>query len=248
MSGKIPPLNQSYRIDETLALRPEVRTLYRNYKRWAKKEVCWRSIGRPDKVHVGRVYDCALTLASLSFKGLDVAELGARASFLAPYLTRDAASVHVSDEFGRSHWELGKLPYWTRLWKRAAFHPERLTAGIVDMRATGFESESFDVVISFSAIEHIVKPEDGDTMAAREMGRICRPGGYVIISTDISDQFRKYHGYMYDEEALWERLIRPTGCEMYGEADLAWEGSDKGLHRDGGFESSACLFVLRKPE
>jgi len=250
----MPPLNQSYRMEATRKAHPKVEQIENDYRTWARDEVAWcphdhhPAFGKPGRIHVGRFYDCAITLASLDFAGKDVLELGARASFLSPYLTRVASSVHATDLFGKSHEGLGDLGHWTDLWKGAAFRPERLTCQAVDMLRPPYPPESFDVVISFSTIEHLTMPPDGDVLAAINMARLCRPGGHVVISTDMAKTFRMASGYYYDEEAVWERLIRPTGCEPLGAIDLSWGPSDKSPHKGGRFDRTACIFVLQKPK
>ena len=247
------PLNQSFRIEETLREWPAVAAALEGFESWARTSVGWcpydlhTSLGRPKMINVGRSYDAAIALVSVDFGGLDVLELGARASFLGPYLTQRAAHVTVTDLFGTSHPELGDLDYWTDLWTRAAFRPERLTCEIADMRATHYPDESFDAVVSLSAIEHVTRPEDGDTVSAVEMARVCRLGGYVVIGTDLSDRFRRRGGYYYDEKALFERLVEPTGCPLLGDTDLSWENADKYRHRSDEFDTSCCIFILRKP-
>ena len=246
------PLNQSYRIEETLEARPEVRNTKNTYADWARAigrepYLLHPSLGKPGKVHVGRAYDAALTLSSLEFDGLDVLELGARDSWISPYLTRVARRVEVTDIFGKVHLGSGSLSYWEEWWKKAAFNPERLTAETVDMMATGYEADTFDVVICISAIEHVNHPADGDIISSREMGRIVKPGGFLAIGTDLSDEFRRAGGYYYDEAAVHERLIQPSGCSPHGPIDLSWENADKSPHKSGKFEKSCCFFVLRKP-
>lgn len=246
------PLNQSYQIAATLEEREDVRTHQAEYEAWTQNEVRWDPsvhlrppYGKRPGYKTGRSYDCALTLASLDFDGLDVCELGARDSWFSGYLTGMAASVHVSDLFGSSFRGLGTLEQWTEWWKRGAPNPDRLSAEKQDMAALTYPDASFDVTLSFSAIEHI--PGNGDTRAIREMARVTRPGGYVVLSTDISDTFRRVGGNYYDEAALFARLIEPTGCELHGEYDLTWESADQKPHRSGDFLRSCVFFVLRKP-
>jgi len=244
------PLNQSYRIAETIATRPDVAALTIEFRSWLKNVVRWTpydtnpEIGySPGQVHIGRYYDAALTMASIDFTGLRILELGARFSFLGSYLTGVAAEVHVSDLFAND--QAGNLDQWDRLWSGAARRPERLHTGPIDMRTTGCADNAFDVVLNISAIEHV--PDYGDIVTMIEMGRIVRPGGFIVIGTDISDRFRIKRGKYYDEDAIYERLIEPSGCSLYGPADLSWAGCEnKSPHRDGGFDRSACLFVLQK--
>ena len=245
------PLNQTYRINATLEEREDVRRHHGSYETWCRAEVAWnpsehlRAPYDSDRVKVGRSYDCALALTSLDFQGADVCELGARDSFLSSYLTDRARSVHVSDLFGDSFRGLGSYQEWSEWWKRGAPHPDRLTPEVQDMSALTCADESFDVVVSFSAIEHI--RGSGDVRAVREMARVCRPGGYVVLSTDVSDEFRRVGGYYYGERALFARLVRPTRMDIHGDHDLTWEGADKKPHRSGAFLRSCAFFALKAP-
>ena len=242
-----PPLNQTYRIDETLAYCADVKAIYTQYENYLREVVRWVPhdtdpvLGEPGKVHVGRAYDAALVMASIDFTGFKVLELGARASFLGCYLT-GVAWVQMTDLFEAEN--MGGLDHWCGLWTKAALRPSFLHPDRVDMRDTGYIDNSFDAVLNISAIEHV--PEDGDIESVVEMARICKPGGFIVIGTDVSDQFRVAGGKYYDEVALYERLIEPSGCEIYGEVDLSWESTGKHRHKSGDFDMSSCLFVLRK--
>lgn len=245
------PISQSYRIKETLKACPTVARAKLAFEQWCDDVVCWNpkalnpALGDHPS-YKGRSYDVALTLAGITFAGAKVAELGSRFSFFSPYVTAWAKSVHVSDLFAPRSWDTEGAPnYWGRLWRRVARKPGNLIVETRDMQATGYADGEFDVVVSFSAIEHI--RGDGDIEAARELGRITKPGGFLVISTDLSDKFRQIGGYYYDDKALQERIIGPTGCDPFGEHDLSWAAADKWPHRHGGFEMSAALFVLKKP-
>jgi ubiquinone/menaquinone biosynthesis C-methylase UbiE len=50
-----------------------------------------------------------------------------------------------------------------------------------------YDSFSFDCVISISVIEHIGKNED--SKALREMWRVLKKGGYLIITTHVSNKY-----------------------------------------------------------
>lgn len=56
-----------------------------------------------------------------------------------------------------------------------------------DGRALGFPDESFDHAYSISVLEHI--PEDGDESALRELVRVMRPGGRLVLTTPYADSF-----------------------------------------------------------
>lgn len=237
------PLNQQYQIKRTLADRADVAANMKAIKSWVLERGGWERGGR--KPNLGRSYDDALALTAIDFADADVLELGGRASFLGAYVTRWARSVHVTDLFGDPFQDWGDLAQWRELWRTAAPEPDRLTVGAADMAdLSAFDAGEYDIVLCKSTIEHL--PGDDDVASMREMARVLRPGGLLLLTTDTAETFRRCRGHYYDEAALYERLIEPSGCDMYGPADLSWENADKSPHRDGGFLRSCCSFVLRK--
>lgn len=92
-----------------------------------------------------------------------------------------------------------------------------------DARALPFADGSFDRVTAISTLEHI---EDGDSAAIAELARVLAPGGRLVVSVPFNplkraDIFRTDDVYgragrafferIYDEEALQERLVGPSG-------------------------------------
>jgi len=102
-----------------------------------------------------------------------------------------------------------------------------------DSRSLSFADESFDRVLNLGSIEHV--PGDGDRLTAKEMGRVLRTGGRAIFSipygrryteSDTSPHVR-YFERRYDEKALQERIIQPSGLKeisrfYFGEPSLKW--------------------------
>jgi SAM-dependent methyltransferase len=64
-----------------------------------------------------------------------------------------------------------------------AYRDDRLDVRHMDARSLEFEDASFDVVFSLSSIEHFGSTHDVQ-QAAREVGRVLRPGGYAFIVTE----------------------------------------------------------------
>jgi SAM-dependent methyltransferase len=60
---------------------------------------------------------------------------------------------------------------------------DRLEVRWMDGRHLDFPDESFDVVFSMSSIEHFGSPRDVKR-AAREMGRVLRPGGHAFVTSE----------------------------------------------------------------
>jgi SAM-dependent methyltransferase len=72
----------------------------------------------------------------------------------------------------------------------------KLTAGepglelkVADGRELPFEDASFDHAYSVSVLEHI--PEPGDEQALRELARVTRPGGRVVITLPHATAYRE---------------------------------------------------------
>ena len=63
------------------------------------------------------------------------------------------------------------------------YREDRLEVRYMDGRELAFPDASFDVVFSVSSIEHFGGPRD-IARAARELGRVLRPGGHAVIITE----------------------------------------------------------------
>ncbi len=245
------PLNQTYHHEQTFREHPRVKELYNEYHAWAAvlgvAEVVNPITGQDKPNWAGRVYDHALTLAQVNFKDKVVCELGARLSVFPSYLTRYAKVVHASDGF-IGFQDTGDRETWYAIWRQFASAPERLVCEVQDMRDLGYLDNFFDVVTSFSTIEHI--HPDGDIAAAREMGRVCKPGGVVVIGTDMAAEYRtRTPSSKYDELAIFERIVEPSGCVMREPCDFSLDGADMmHVNLPDREPFTACLFVLDKPE
>jgi SAM-dependent methyltransferase len=106
---------------------------------------------------------------------------------------RHVTAVDLYDRGGWRHRE-GNESMIVRPWEFARFpYPrDRLTAKHMDATALSFPDNHFDIVFSFSALEHFYSfsiPNGGFLAAAaravREMARVLRPGGVAIIVTEI---------------------------------------------------------------
>jgi SAM-dependent methyltransferase len=99
------------------------------------------------------------------------------------------------------------------------FQGERLKLLKMDGCKLGFADNSFDVVFSLSSIEHF----GGHAAAAasmREMARVLKPGGCLVIATDLvlnPDQ-RLAEGFTLAE--LHQHVIKPSGLDLAEEIDL----------------------------
>jgi SAM-dependent methyltransferase len=69
-------------------------------------------------------------------------------------------------------------------WAPYPYRADRLEVRSMDALDLQFEDASFDVVFSLSSIEHVGGPA-GVRRAAGEMARVLRPGGHLLIATEL---------------------------------------------------------------
>ena len=120
----------------------------------------------------------------------------------------------------------------------------RLRLETQDARALTFPDDSFDAVYSISVLEHI--PDDGDSLALREIARVLRPGGRLCLTVPFSTKYeeewvgrdvferRRQRGEKvffqrrYDNDSLERRLVAPSGLRQgerayFGEPALPFD-------------------------
>ena len=80
-----------------------------------------------------------------------------------------------------------------------------------DIRTNSFPNDFFDTVISISTIEHIglghykdYKEEDGDKSAMREIRRIVKSGGQILITVPFGKRFIGKWYRVYNKEMIKE--------------------------------------------
>ena len=135
--------------------------------------------------------------------------------------------------------------------------PGRVISEVQDARTLPYEDNSFDAAYSVSVLEHI--PESGDTAAIREITRVVRPGGLIVVTTPYSTGYREtmvqhsvyerkggapgdpvFYERHYDHASLTSRLIDPSGAQLvdlqlWGEGTLRIE---RALTRMGGLRTA----------
>ena len=73
---------------------------------------------------------------------------------------------------------------------------------IGDVESLPFEREEFDVVVSRLALHHMLHP----AKVVREMTRVCRPGGTVLVEDIYGSEHPERAGY----QDRWEKLRDPS--------------------------------------
>ena len=107
--------------------------------------------------------------------------------------------------------------------------PGFILSEVQDGRALAYEDSAFDSAYSVSVLEHI--PDTGDSLAIKELIRIVKPGGLVVITVPYAeihhDTFVERGVYErgfqdapvfferhYDTTTLKSRLIEASGAEL----------------------------------
>jgi SAM-dependent methyltransferase len=138
-------------------------------------------------------YPFAVEMALRLPKGSTVAVFGAHADLLTTLLPTLGYDTHGIDvkEFRLER-------------KGFTFHRE-------DARKTSFPDAHFDAVFAVSTLEHIGlfdNDDAGDLKAAREMGRVLKPGGLFVITVPFASSSAVIPAFerIYDEAALRKLL------------------------------------------
>jgi SAM-dependent methyltransferase len=74
-------------------------------------------------------------------------------------------------------------------WRKLGAGQPQLTFHVADGRALPFGDASFDHAYSVSVLEHILEP--GDEQALRELARVTKPGGRVVVTLPHAEQYRE---------------------------------------------------------
>lgn len=216
------PLNQIYRQKQTFSAYPEIKEVADELRALSVAHPMTEDPAEPAKPW-GRRYDYAcLYYSGVDFKDKVIADLGARSGFFGSWLSAEAKKVYVSDYFEK--WgkgtanDLGQLEFWTRIWTKIAKKPENIVCEAQDILKLTYPDNMFDIVICTSVIEHIW-PSDMEAM--KEMVRICKPNGYILLSTDMSHINKKSGGtFFYNQKTFFERLIKPYPVDFFTPYDF----------------------------
>lgn len=112
-----------------------------------------------------------------------------------------------------------------------------------DATALPYQEAFFDRVSAISTIEHI--PDKGDVLAIRQMARVLKPGGRLVITVPFSKNYREtfvqkdvysqeyegepvFYQRHYDADTIYSRLVEPSGLRLietayFGERFLRFE-------------------------
>lgn len=137
--------------------------------------------------------------------------------------------------------------------------PSRVEFKHADMCELPFNDNSFDGIFSSGSIEHVgiegIADWDAIGKAAREIGRVLKPGGIASISTEwklSGNGWGWSHVRLFDEETIYSKLIDKTGLDLVDEPDWTFEGSLadaltlKDIVQLGGLKPDQLEYVLKE--
>jgi SAM-dependent methyltransferase len=117
-----------------------------------------------------------------------------------------------------------------RFVRRGIVPPGRLHVVVADARDTSLGDGEFDYISLISTIEHV--EGDGDSAAIQELARLLKPGGRLVLTvpynydrhrdfwisedtyTSVYSGTRLFFQRHYDDDALTNRLVKPSGLRL----------------------------------
>ena len=140
--------------------------------------------------------------------------IGAGKELILFYLANHLGHLYATDLYSTKEWENfapADFPENPSKYSPFPYNQSALTALKMDGTRLEFPSDSFDVVFSFSSIEHFGGENySGALKSLKEMERVLKPGGVAIVATeyiinnknppDVTNQF-------YNEHTIYSHLI-----------------------------------------
>ena len=140
--------------------------------------------------------------------------IGAGRELILFYLTNYLDHLYATDLYSRKEWEnFAPVDFLDNPSKYAPFPYDQSALTVLRMDGTKLEfpPDSFDIVFSFSSIEHFGGADhSGALKSLKEMERVLKPGGIAIVATeyiinnkdppDLTNQF-------YNERTIYSHLI-----------------------------------------
>lgn len=190
-------------------------------------------------------YPWALSRARLK-PGSEVLDAGCGASIFPIYLARLGHAVTGAD-----------LHVPTGLDALHGVTVDYVSAGLT---ALPFPDARFDAVFCISVIEHLGR--EGTPAALRELRRVLRPGGRLMLTTDYYEDASAELWYegdhetfpvdwsFFDESHLRHYLLEAPGLELEGALDLTadWDRIRPAMKRFHGYPYTAVGVTLVKTE
>lgn len=134
------------------------------------------------------------------------------------WLARYLKKVYATDLFagewqskGSMEGDPGVLKYPEK-YQPFDYPKDRLRFLPMDGRHLAFKDNSFDIVFSLSSIEHFGGKEAA-ALAMKEMGRVLKPGGTAVVSTEYILNNAEHPEY-FNEKDLRDHVVEPSRMKL----------------------------------
>ena len=127
------------------------------------------------------------------------------------------------------------------MWRAMECHARgRAVFELQDARSLKYSDGEFDIVYSMSVIEHI-EGESGDSQGIREMIRVLKPGGLLVVSVPFGSRFEEqqragfsgavketgdsqlyFFQRIYDQPTLAARVLQPAAALEQVKLTAVW--------------------------
>ena len=179
----------------------------------------------------------ALKKLGLLHKNATAIGVGAGIEKILFHLTNYIDMVYATDIYGEGGFSdetaYGDMLTHPERYCNIPFRPNGLTVMYMDGRQLDFPDNYFDFAFSFSSIEHF-GGHQAAAQSMREMARVIKPGGYVIITTELVINGLSHDEFFLPHE-LENYLITPSGLQLIEEIDYTL--SDQTLRHLVDFEA-----------
>ncbi len=148
--------------------------------------------------------------------------IGAGREFPIYYLANHVRKVIATDIYGEGDFEtsdaLADMLVYPEKHAPFPYRECHLVTQYMDGCHLRYPSSCFDVVFSFSSIEHF-GGHDAAAQAMREIGRVLRPGGMAVIATEAVLNGVAHAEFFLPDE-LYTYLVEPSGLRLVEPIDL----------------------------
>jgi SAM-dependent methyltransferase len=138
------------------------------------------------------------------------------------YLANVIAKVHATDLYGQGGFAqtnaFAEMLVHPEKFAPFPYREERLVTQYMDGCDLKYPNNCFDIVFSFSSIEHFGSHE-ASSKAVQGMARVLRPGGIAVITTEVILN-KIAHPEFFLPDELYDFLIYPSGLNLVEEIDF----------------------------
>src|SRR5574341_2610 len=138
------------------------------------------------------------------------------------YLANQLGHVYATDLYEGKEWKEAPADFPENPKKYAPFpyKEDALTVLRMDGTRLEFPSDRFDIVFSFSSMEHFKRGNPaGAWQSLQEIERVLKPGGIAVITTEyvIND---KQHPEFFNRRTIYSQFIDKVQMKLVGPLDL----------------------------